>query len=86
MSFLTNRIQALQHQCKKHLDHKENYVEIETLFGHIPWEYLSQPMNFSANPYNTMQVLLKTEKRWLSSDGGGDWLKILENIQVDWQI
>ena len=27
-----------------------NYVEKLTLFGHIPWEYLGLPLNFSADP------------------------------------
>ena len=45
---LTNGIQALQHWWKKNVDHKRDYVE---KFGHIPWEYLVQPMNFSASMF-----------------------------------
>ena len=50
MTFLTNEIQALQHRRKKYVDRKEDPVEKLTSFSHIPWEYLCQPMNFSADP------------------------------------
>ena len=38
VTFLTNRIQALQHWCKKYVDYKEDYVEKWTSFGHIQYE------------------------------------------------
>ena len=47
MSYLLiNEIQALQHRWKKWLDPKEDDVVKITSFGHIPWDYLCQPMNF----------------------------------------
>ena len=50
--FFTNRIQALQHRWKKCMvDCKGDYVEKETTFCDIPWEYLDQLKNFLANPY-----------------------------------
>ena len=49
MTFLTNRIQALQPRWKKCVVRKRgDYVEKQTSFGHIPWEYVGQPMNFLA--------------------------------------
>ena len=42
--FFTNWIQALKHRLKKFVNHKEDYVEKETPFGHISWEYLVYPM------------------------------------------
>ena len=48
--FLTNEIQVLQHHRKKCVNRKEDFIEKQTSFEHIPWEYLGQPMNFSADP------------------------------------
>ena len=47
--FLTNGIHALQYWWQKCMNHEEDYIEKSTLFGHIPWEYLGQPVNFSVN-------------------------------------
>ena len=49
MAFFNTEIQALQH-WKKCLEHKAYYVEKQTSFGHIPWKYLGQSINFSAGP------------------------------------
>ena len=46
----TNVIQVLQHRLKSVWTARKDYVEKETLFVHIPWEYLGQPMNFAADP------------------------------------
>ena len=59
VSFLTNEIQALQHQWKKCVDRKGDYVEKYTSFSHIPWEYLGQPMNFSAKPCISISIIRK---------------------------
>ena len=49
MTFLTNEIQALQHQWKKYMDIKGDCIDKWTSFGHLPREYLGQPMNFSVD-------------------------------------
>ena len=35
---------------------KGDYVEKWTSFVHIPWVYLGQPMNFSANPHASIKT------------------------------
>ena len=44
---------------------KEDYVEKLTLFGHIPWEYLGLPMNFSADLIYIWRVFV-----WINSNEG----------------
>ncbi len=39
MTFSTIEIQVQEHQSKKYVDHKEDYVEKQTSFSHILWEY-----------------------------------------------
>ena len=51
ITFLTNVIQTLQHQWKKYMNHKGDYVKKYISFGHIRWQYLGQPKNFSANTF-----------------------------------
>ena len=41
--FFTNKIQRRWKMC---VDRKGDYVEKLASFGHIPWEYLGQPINF----------------------------------------
>ena len=59
LTFLTNRIETLQHRWKKYVDHKGDYVEKYTSFGHISWEYLCQLINFSANPHISISFWLQ---------------------------
>ena len=50
MTSFNNGIQALQHWWEKWVNRTKNYVQKLTLFGHFPWEYRSQPMNYSVDP------------------------------------
>ena len=34
----------------------DNYVEKLTLFGHSPWEYLGEPITFSADPRTSINL------------------------------
>ena len=58
MTLLTNGIQ--EHWLKKWVGRKGDYVAKETSFGHIPWEYRSQTMNFLVDPC----VFSHTEELW----------------------
>ena len=50
-TFLTNGIQALWQRWKKYGVCKEDYVEKQTSFCHIPWEYLGQLIIISDNSF-----------------------------------
>ena len=64
LTSLTNRIKALQHWWKKWDNCKKDHDEKKkrTLFGHIPWKYLDQPLNFSTDPYVYMCGTTKPKK------------------------
>ena len=60
MTFLTNGIQALQHQWKKCVDCLEDDVEEWTSFNPILRECLSQIMNFAVVLVDILRKSLKS--------------------------
>ena len=58
MIFFTIMIQALQYRLKECQNHERNYVEKQTSFDHIPWEYIGQAMNYSDDPRITRIVII----------------------------